>query len=87
MFLDGPYSLIAGRDGSRSLATFSMHESAIKDEYDDLSDLNSMQVTILYSDIFCDILLFLYECLHRAFAKIIVKFTNFSNFWLKWHGA
>lgn len=41
---DGPYSLIAGRDGSRSLATFSMHESAIKDEYDDLSDLNSMQM-------------------------------------------
>ncbi|XP_013391212.1 membrane-associated progesterone receptor component 2-like [Lingula anatina] len=41
----GPYGLFAGRDASRGLATFSLDtENAIRDEYDDLSDLNSMQM-------------------------------------------
>lgn len=40
----GPYNVFAGRDASRGLATFSMDESSLKDEYDDLSDLNTMQM-------------------------------------------
>ena len=42
--LGGPYNAFAGRDASRALATFTMDESSLKDEYDDLSDLNTMQV-------------------------------------------
>ncbi|XP_067012538.1 membrane-associated progesterone receptor component 2 isoform X2 [Anabrus simplex] len=38
----GPYSAFAGRDASRGLATFSVVSS--KDEYDDLSDLNTMEM-------------------------------------------
>lgn len=40
----GPYSIFGGRDASRGLATFSLGPEALKDEYDDLSDLNSMQM-------------------------------------------
>jgi len=40
----GPYGLFAGRDASRGLATFSLTEEVIKDEWDDLSDLDSMQM-------------------------------------------
>ena len=36
--------MFAGRDASRGLGTFSVSVEAIKDEYDDLSDLNSMQM-------------------------------------------
>jgi len=36
--------VFAGRDASRGLATFSLSGEAIKDEYDDLSDLTSMQM-------------------------------------------
>jgi len=43
----GPYGLFAGRDASRCLATFSIDPSTIKDGYDDLSDLNSMQMESL----------------------------------------
>ena len=41
---DGPYGIFAGHDASRALATFSLGEDALKAEYDDLSDLNSMQM-------------------------------------------
>ncbi|CAB3985847.1 Membrane-associated progesterone receptor component 2 [Paramuricea clavata] len=43
----GPYSAFAGHDASRGLATFSAEVSAVKEEYDDLSDLNSMQLESL----------------------------------------
>ena len=36
--------MFAGRDASRGLGTFSVSVEAIKDDYDDLSDLNSMQM-------------------------------------------
>ncbi|KAG1673142.1 Membrane-associated progesterone receptor component 2 [Nymphon striatum] len=38
----GPYSMFAGRDASRSLATFSVEN--VKEDYDDLSDLNTEQM-------------------------------------------
>jgi len=38
----GPYSSFAGHDASRALAMF--QTDLVKDEYDDLSDLNSMQM-------------------------------------------
>lgn len=38
----GPYSAFGGRDASRGLATFSVVSA--KDEYDDLSDLNTMEM-------------------------------------------
>ncbi|XP_066913673.1 membrane-associated progesterone receptor component 2-like [Clytia hemisphaerica] len=41
---DGPYHVFAGRDASRGLGTFSIDASTFKDGYDDLSDLNSMQM-------------------------------------------
>lgn len=43
-FAGGPYGLFSGRDASRALATFSLSEDSLRDEYDDLSDLNSMQM-------------------------------------------
>jgi len=39
---DGPYSAFAGHDASRALAFFST--DLVKDEYDDLSDLDSRQM-------------------------------------------
>ena len=45
---DGPYGVFAGKDASRGLATFSVDGTVLKEEYDDLSDLNSMQVCLLY---------------------------------------
>ncbi|XP_047125518.1 membrane-associated progesterone receptor component 2 [Hydra vulgaris] len=41
---NGPYSVFAGRDASRGLGMFSIDASTVKDDYDDLSDLNSMQM-------------------------------------------
>ncbi|PAA57064.1 hypothetical protein BOX15_Mlig033842g1 [Macrostomum lignano] len=43
----GPYAVFAGRDASRALATFSLDSSALKDTFDDLSDLNPKQLESL----------------------------------------
>ena len=44
MFLGGPYGVFAGRDASRGLGTFSLTDEAIKDSWDDLSDLKTEQM-------------------------------------------
>jgi len=41
----GPYSVFAGRDASRALATFSVDAKLFKDEDDDLSDLTSSELS------------------------------------------
>uniref|UniRef100_A0A8D0EZZ0 Cytochrome b5 heme-binding domain-containing protein n=1 Tax=Strix occidentalis caurina TaxID=311401 RepID=A0A8D0EZZ0_STROC len=41
---EAPYGIFAGRDASRRLATFCLHEDALRDEYDDLSELNALQI-------------------------------------------
>ncbi|XP_063776406.1 membrane-associated progesterone receptor component 2 [Pseudophryne corroboree] len=41
---DGPYGIFAGRDASRGLATFRIDRDVLRDDYDDLSDLNAVQM-------------------------------------------
>lgn len=43
-FAGGAYSIFAGRDASRGLATFALDSSAVKDTYDDLTDLSTSQM-------------------------------------------
>jgi len=41
---DGPYGIFAGRDASRGLGTFNASSDAIRDTYDDLSDLTPTEL-------------------------------------------
>ncbi|ESO08849.1 hypothetical protein HELRODRAFT_74560 [Helobdella robusta] len=43
----GAYSVFAGRDASRGLGTMCLEENALKNEYDDLSDLSAGELDII----------------------------------------
>uniref|UniRef100_A0A8C8AGG5 Uncharacterized protein n=1 Tax=Otus sunia TaxID=257818 RepID=A0A8C8AGG5_9STRI len=47
----GPYGTFAGRVASRGLATFCLDKDVLRDEYDDLLDLNSVQIHKKYDSV------------------------------------
>jgi hypothetical protein len=75
--IGGPYGVFAGRDASRGLATFSLSEDAIRDEYDDLTDLNSMQMDSVkeWEMQFTG----MYTLLYSGFVRVL-KFLEFLEF-------
>ncbi len=44
VFPGGPYGVFAGRDASRGLATMTLNDESVRDEYDDLSGLSELEL-------------------------------------------
>lgn len=95
-FAGGVYSTFGGHDASRGLATFSVSG---KDEYDDLSDLNSLELESMlewetqflgkycstYIAVMCNIIIVqkLTKYYFGYLKKIIINLTMFAHFILR----